>query len=60
MTIEPNNEQEMFLAVQPNFTLEVCLTKLWTNAGEGCLDYELTFYGTRPRQNVEMVGPIKN
>uniref|UniRef100_A0A915EHM6 Tripeptidyl peptidase II Ig-like domain-containing protein n=1 Tax=Ditylenchus dipsaci TaxID=166011 RepID=A0A915EHM6_9BILA len=34
-------------------TLEVCLSKLWANAGECQVDFDLSFHAVRPLKNLE-------
>ncbi|KAI1720264.1 subtilase family domain-containing protein [Ditylenchus destructor] len=52
-TVEPNGEENLYFKVQGGRTLEVCLCKQWANAGNGQLDFQISFHGLRPIKNVE-------
>lgn len=46
--VEPNAEDQDYLPVHSDTTLEICLVKPWSDPGQADVDFKLTFYGEQP------------
>lgn len=53
--MEPGGEEETRIPLRGNYTLEICLSKVWTNQGDAPVNFEFSLHGLKPTKNVEMV-----
>lgn len=60
VSLEQNQEEQFAVALRGGRTMELCITKWWSNLGEAILEAELVFHGVVPLPTVlSMVHPFK-